>query len=235
MLISGFIKNSLIDFPGKISSVIFTQGCNLRCKFCHNYELIPRGLQEEDVFLEVEVLQYLERSRRLIDALVITGGEPCLQPDLVQFIRKVKDMGLKVKLDTNGTDPGKLEYLLEQNLVDYVAMDVKAPLDLMAYRKLVGDQFSRNAMARVKASIELIKNSEIPYEFRTTLIRECHPQEHIRTICNQLKGARKYTLQQFAPEKVLDQSFALYSGYDCSDLEELKSQDADLIEEIHII
>ena len=126
--------------------------------------------------------------------------------------------------------------MLEKGLVDYVAMDVKAPLDLIAYRRLVGDQFTENSMEKVLRSIDLIKESEIPYEFRTTLIRECHSKEHIRTICEQLKGARKYTLQQFFSAKVLDQAFAQYNSYNLSDLEDLKDQEEeDLIEQIHII
>eukprot|EP01029_Cantina_marsupialis_P022890 TRINITY_DN561_c1_g7_i1.p2 TRINITY_DN561_c1_g7~~TRINITY_DN561_c1_g7_i1.p2 ORF type:complete len:235 (-),score=3.20 TRINITY_DN561_c1_g7_i1:2761-3465(-) len=212
MLIAGFIKNSLIDYLGKIASVIFTQGCNMRCKFCHNHELIPMK-KEELSFSEDEVLSYLAKAKGFIDALVITGGEPTLQPDLYSFIRKVKQLGLSVKLDTNGCRPELLEELLDENLLDYVAMDVKTKLDVDAYRQLVGEQFSADQMRRVEKSILLLKEASIEVEFRTTLIKEMHSPEVIHSICRSLKTEKLYSLQEFRSDHVFDNAFAELSPY----------------------
>ncbi|WP_461629448.1 anaerobic ribonucleoside-triphosphate reductase activating protein [Labilibaculum euxinus] len=228
MQISGFIKNSLIDYPGKVSSVIFTQACNMACRFCHNWELISKYHPMGDSVGETEVLNYLKKAKGFIDALVITGGEPTVQSDLVAFIRKVKELGLFVKLDTNGTNPKLLRILMQQNLIDYVAMDLKTVPELSAYKGIVGNQFTEIQLMNVKKSIAILKDSPIDVEFRTTLIRECHSEADIRKMCEVLKGDYKYTLQSFSPVKVLDLSFANYSGYTHLEVEEIIKSNQDL-------
>ncbi|MBL4560291.1 MAG: anaerobic ribonucleoside-triphosphate reductase activating protein [Bacteroidales bacterium] len=228
MKISGFIKNSLIDYPGKLSCVIFTQGCNMACKFCHNWELIPKCHPMGDTIDENIVFDYLIKAKGFVDALVITGGEPSIQSDLIPFIRKVKKIGLCVKLDTNGTNPKFLRLLLQQKLIDSVAMDIKTVPELSAYKVLVGSQFTENQMMNVKKSIAILKNSSIKVEFRTTLIRECHSKSEIRKMCKALKGDHKYTLQTFSPTKVLDPCFENYSGYSQLEIEEIIEYNKDL-------
>ncbi|MDR1123713.1 MAG: anaerobic ribonucleoside-triphosphate reductase activating protein [Elusimicrobiota bacterium] len=165
MTIGGLLKFSMIDFPGSISAIVFTQGCNLRCGYCHNPELIaqrPQTAGEPD-WEEADVLYYLEKRRGALDGLVITGGEPSIQPDLKDFIVKVKAMGYLVKLDTNGTSPSVLKDLLDNKLLDFVAMDIKAPFE--KYAAICGVPVD---MEKIKASINLLQNSGLPYELRTT-------------------------------------------------------------------
>ena len=164
MKIGGLLKFSMIDFPGKISAIVFTQGCNVNCKYCHNPELIPPAKEGEDpAYTEEDILYYLEKRRGAIDGVVISGGEPAIQPDLKDFITKVKAMGYLVKLDTNGTNPVILKELYDEKLLDFVAMDVKAPFE--KYEAIC--QVPVN-IDNIKASMRLIVNSGIPYEFRTT-------------------------------------------------------------------
>lgn len=235
MNISGFVKNSLIDYPGKIASVIFTQGCNMRCKFCQNYQLLPSGKADSLFFGEQEIFSYLESRAGFLDALVISGGEPTLQPDLEEFVKRVKSMGLMVKLDTNGTHPQLLKRLIDQDLIDYVAMDIKAPLDLSSYRDLVGDNFSEPMMDRVLESVSILMSSNIVYEFRTTLIRQCHSTESINIMCKQLKGASNYTLQQFSPDNVLDDAFSHLNSYSIDELEQIGDDNSSLISHIRAV
>lgn len=213
MKISGFIKNSLLDYPGAISSVIFTQGCNMRCGFCHNSDLLTSCSSTNQYFSEQYVLSYLEKASRFIEALVITGGEASLQNDLFDFILKVKQLGLKLKLDTNGTNPELVALLLEQNLLDYIAMDIKSPLQIDEYRRLVGRNFNVNLIDKIKETINIIMQSEIEYEFRTTLIKEFHNYEDINSMFSSVKGADKYVLQTYNPRESLLDEFKLYSPF----------------------
>ena len=217
MIISGFIKNSFIDYPGKISSVIFTQGCNMRCKFCHNHELIPiKG--SYSTYSEDEVLYHLEKTKGFVDALVITGGEPTLQSDLICFIRKVKQLGVLIKLDTNGTNPKIVRKLLDEQLIDYVAMDIKHKIDLTAYQELVGEQFSEHQFSNVLESIHLLKEACVEVEFRTTLIQGSHSKEDVQAICEFLQSSKKYSLQEFNPVHVFDKSFTRRNPYNKSEM-----------------
>lgn len=189
MNIRGFQKASLVDFPGVICTTVFTGGCNFRCGYCHNRELVlnPGNLPKYD---KREILQYLVKCTGKIDGVCITGGEPTLQKDLTPFIKQIKALGLKVKLDTNGTNPEKLEELIALKLLDYVAMDIKAPLH--RYYLVAG---VRCEAGKIQKSIEILAGSGIEHEFRTTLvplltegdifeIREMIPKE-------------RYVLQQF--------------------------------------
>lgn len=212
-------KSSFIDFPGRICAVAFTTGCNFRCPFCHNPELVE-GTLFPDMFPEQEVLSFLATRRGKLDALSITGGEPCLQPDLVPFMKRVKALGFQVKLDTNGSRPDILAQVMEQGAADYLAMDIKAPL--IKYPAVTG----RGAFEEeIRASISLIMAGSIPYEFRTTLVDRLHSPDDIREIGRMIKGARKYVLQRFVPSKPLDQTYADASTF-------TEDQIAGLVEEL---
>lgn len=202
MRIGGFLKQSLIDYPGYIASVIFTSGCNFRCFYCHNPELVlPERIEENELIKETEVFAYLERNKLLLDAVVITGGEPTIQNDLIEFITKVKELNLKVKLDTNGTNPEILSMLINSDLIDYIAMDIKTPLNLEEYRKIVGKQFSISQLDNILKSIRIIAQSNVRYEFRSTLIKDIHSLEDVKQMSESIKG--NYYLQEYNPDKTL--------------------------------
>ncbi|NOY95672.1 MAG: anaerobic ribonucleoside-triphosphate reductase activating protein [Chlorobi bacterium] len=168
--IGGFQKQSLIDYPGHISAVVFTRGCNFRCAYCHNPELVLPELIVNTKRIDTGyALGWISNNRDLLDAVVITGGEPTLHSSLYGFISVVKEYGLSVKLDTNGSNPQVLSRLLGEKLVDYVAMDIKAPLVLLKYKKIVGGRFNSALLGKVEESIKIIINSGAEYEFRTTL------------------------------------------------------------------
>ncbi|MDW8033763.1 MAG: anaerobic ribonucleoside-triphosphate reductase activating protein [Nitrososphaerota archaeon] len=213
MIIKGLQKLTLIDYPGKIACTFFTFGCNFRCPYCHNPELVVDDgtppIPEEAIFL------FLEERKSFLDGVCITGGEPTLHNDLPDFIRKLKNLGYSVKLDTNGTNPKMLKQLIEEKLVDYIAMDVKAPLE------------KYEAVVRVKTNIEnIVESIEIvkvfrEHEFRTTVVPELLSREDIMTIVNQLKGARRFFIQQFKPSKTLDKKFLEKQAYFTDEIEKI--------------
>jgi len=190
MLIGGFQKFSLIDYPGKVSAIIFTQGCNFRCPYCHNPELVEPKLFQKPCEEEI-IFSFLEVRRGKLDGIVITGGEPTLQKDLPEFIRKIKSAGFLVKLDSNGTHPGMLKFLIEKELVDYIAMDIKAPLE--KYKKVVNRRINPNL---IKESIDTIMNSGLNYEFRTTFAKGMLTEAEVISIAKLIKGAKLYVLQK---------------------------------------
>ena len=190
MKIAGIQKNSFVDYPGKIATVIFTQGCNMKCFYCHNSELICH--KEAPAAIDTgEVLGMLTTRRRFIDGVVITGGEPTIQRGLLEFISDVKKLGLCVKLDTNGTNPELLAHLANNKLIDYVAMDIKAPLS--RYNEICGVHINTD---NIKMSVDIIMTSGIEYEFRTTFVPQLY-QEDIVEISKWIKGAGRYFLQQY--------------------------------------
>ena len=192
MHIHGLQKLAMVDYPGKLAATVFTGGCNLRCPFCHNALLVTR-LAETPEIPEQEVLDFLASRRGLLDGVVLTGGEPLLQPDAADFLRKVRELGFAVKLDTNGCDPARLAEILNQGLVDYVAMDVKnAPARYAETAGIPGFN-----PAPVEESIRLLRKSTVDYEFRTTLVRELHRPEDLDAIAAWLAGAPRYYLQNF--------------------------------------
>ena len=162
MKIGGFQPFTLTDYPGHVAAIVFTQGCNWRCPYCHNAQLLPIDRPKSDLIPEAYVFDHLARRCCQLDGLVITGGEPTIQEDLPRFIRRVRRLGLKIKLDTNGSQPGVIRQLLEENLLDYIAMDIKAPLE--QYESRVCRPVDTDAL---NTNIELIKNSGVPCEFRT--------------------------------------------------------------------
>lgn len=204
MKIAGFKKQSLIDYPGNICSVVFTQGCNFRCGFCHNPDLV---LPEKfgNTFSNNEIFDYLSKYKKMLDAVCITGGEPTIYKDLPIFIKDVKALGLKIKLDSNGTNPEMLEYLFENSLVDFIAMDIKHILDFNIYNQTTGHFLNKQTFSKIITSINQIKNSKINYEFRTTVVKGLHSKEHIRILKKQF-GAN-YRIQNFNPEILLDSNF----------------------------
>ncbi len=210
MHISGFIKQSLIDYPGQIASVVFTQGCNFRCPYCHNRQLIP---MDKGTIPVSEVLDYFRKNKLLLDAVVITGGEPTLHKDLPEFILAIKQQGLNVKLDTNGSNPEVLSQLQGSHLIDYVAMDVKSELLEEAYSRAGGVSFTSEKLGRIRQSIQLLIRPGISHEFRTTVCRELVSLENIRAIVFELDGTQQYYLQQYHPYSELcgnDLSFSAY-------------------------
>ncbi len=204
MTIGGLQKLTLIDFPGKIACTVFTVGCNFRCPFCHNPELVdPAGLKLSEIIDEKDFFSFLESRKSLLDGVCITGGEPTLHSDLPEFIKKIKKMGFLVKLDTNGTNPGVVSSLIEGKAVDYFAMDIKTRLqDVVTYSKVVRIEAD---VEKIKKTIKLIMDSGVDYEFRTTVVPGLHAEEDILCIADSIRGAKKYFLQQFRPgKKILD-------------------------------
>lgn len=190
MRIAGIVRQSLVDYPGKIAAAVFTQGCNMNCVFCHNRCLVGQNennpLQRQDEFFS-----FLASRKRFLDGVVVSGGEPTLQPNLESFTEKVKDMGYLVKLDTNGTRPWVIKKLIDKNLVDYIAMDVKAPMK--KYREICRSKVDEQA---ILDSMSVIRESGVDYEFRTTFCPQLNDSD-IREIGELIAGAKKYVLQQY--------------------------------------
>ena len=199
MRIGGFQKLTLIDFPGKIATTVFTVGCSFRCPFCHNPELVissqflVQGKQEEEFF------SHLAKRKGKLEGVCITGGEPTIQKNIVEFVKKIKAMGFAVKLDTNGTRPDVLKKLLDLKLLDFVAMDIKN--QFKKYDKTTGVKGDKK---RIKLSVDLIMNSRLPYEFRTTVVPGIHEEKDFLEIAKWIGGARSYYLQEYREIKILD-------------------------------
>jgi len=192
---------SLIDYPGRICATVFTQGCNFRCPYCHNPELVIPSLYRETK-TDDEVFSFLEKRKGKLDAVNITGGEPTLQPDLIEFIKRIRSLGYMVKIDTNGSFPEVLRKLIDGNLLNYIAMDVKAPLEKYG-------EVTRASIVPedIEESIKLIMNSGIDYEFRTTIVKSLLTGTDIEKIGILTGGARCHVLQKFVPSKTLDPGF----------------------------
>ena len=201
MGIKGYEKLSLVDYDLKLSATIFFGGCNFRCPFCHNSSLVLNPNSVKDIPF-CEIIEHLKKRRGIIDAVTFTGGEPTLFKELKAYIKQVKELGFLIKLDTNGSNPSVIKNLLDENLLDYIAMDIKN--SLTKYPFTCGVQIN---IENIIKSIEIIMNSNIDYEFRTTLIKEHHLEEDIYDISNLLKGAKKMRLQKYIPsENCIDAS-----------------------------
>lgn len=223
MQFKGFQSVSLLDYPGKIAAIVFTGGCNFRCPFCHNRDLVLN--RELKSIEEGEILSYLMEKKGWLDGLVVSGGEPTVQAGLPRFLEKVKNLGYLVKIDTNGSNPEMLEELMERKLVDYIALDVKAPLKGDIYSKAIGVKDER-ILKSVERSIDLLLNSNgIDYEFRTTFVPKILSEEDIILIADRIKGAKKYFIQQFRPVgSLIDQSFAEVNPLPLDRLEKLRDR-----------
>ncbi len=211
MKIGGFQKMTVLDYPGKVACTVFTHGCNLRCPFCHNARLVVR---DEDLIDENEILSYLNKRRGILDGVCISGGEPTLQGDLFDFMKKVKDLGMLIKLDTNGTCPDKLQYAIDNGLVDYVAMDIKNCRE--EYAKTCG--LSKMDISKIEKSVEILMQSGIDYEFRTTVTKELHTPDDFAKIGQWIKGAKRYYIQSF-----VDSGDIILEGLNPLDLQGLKA------------
>lgn len=214
--IKGLEKSSLIDYPGRVSAVIFLGGCNFRCLFCHNRELV---LEQEKLHTipEQEVLDFLRERKKWLDGVVVTGGEPTIYRELLEFLEKIKGLGYPVKLDTNGTNPEMLKELIERGLVDYVAMDIKGPLG--KYDSICEVPVdTRN----ITDSINLIISAGVEHEFRSTILPTLHAREDVEEMAKMLKGARKFCLQQFRPRNTLDPEFLKERPFSKEEMEELR-------------
>ena len=220
MKIAGLQKMTLIDYPGKIATTIFTQGCNFRCPFCHNPELLSNSASIS-LIPEDDILEFLEKRKKYLDAVCLTGGEPLLQVDILEFIKKIKDLGYLIKLDTNGSNPTLLKELVEMNLLDYVAMDIKAPLDYLAYKKVSGLD-NKDLFEDVKKSVKYLLSleGELDYEFRTTVVPGLVKLKDIETIASQIKNAKRYSIQQFInSNELLDKRLSKMKPYQKENLE----------------
>ncbi|MBU0619212.1 anaerobic ribonucleoside-triphosphate reductase activating protein [Patescibacteria group bacterium] len=212
MLIGGLQKTTLIDFPGRVACTVFTLGCNFRCPFCHNKNLVTlKNFQQAKLQLikKKDLFDFLKKRRRILDGVCITGGEPTLHQDLPKFCQQIKALALEVKLDTNGSQPKMLKKLIEQSLVDFVAMDIKTAFSDYTKAVAVNSQFS---IPNLQNSIKLILQSGLEYEFRTTVVPGIHDEKTLVKLARELAALSKspnlqYILQPFRPQNCLDSKF----------------------------
>ena len=227
MRIDGLQKMTLLDFPGKVACTVFTGGCNFRCPFCHNALLVTK-LPEKPDYTEDEILSFLEKRIGLLDGVAITGGEPLLNPDIADFIRKIRDMGYAVKLDTNGSFPERLKAIVSEGLVDYVAMDIKNRRE--KYAETVG--LKNLDLSKIEESVEFLKSGAVDYEFRTTVVKQFHTVEDIRAAAEWISGAKRYFLQNFVDsgELICEE----VCGVDKETMLKMKSVAADFVPQTEI-
>jgi pyruvate formate lyase activating enzyme len=219
MRLSAIQRFTILDYPDKVACIAFTPGCNMRCGFCHNPEFVlPEKINElKDSFIAEETFfNFLDKRKGRLEGVVVSGGEPTIWQDLPDFFRKIKAKGFATKLDTNGNNPTMLKRLLDEKLLDYVAMDVKT--SLAGYTTLVGVGAKPENIAE---SIALLKASGIPYEFRTTLMKEVHTEEVLRDMEELVKGAERYYLQIFRPGHTLHPLFATYHPFSRNEMESM--------------
>lgn len=252
MKYAGMVKQSLIDYPGEIAAVIFTQGCNLRCPFCHNPQLLftPKektayktsGTNDKDLqknrnsaVIDIEdVLNLLEERKRFLDALVISGGEPTLHQELLPDLRRIKELGYLIKLDTNGSNPSLLESLLAEGILDYVAMDIKAPLSYKQYLPAVG-KLSPQEFLAIRNSVFILKDSGIKVEFRTTVVPILHSRDDIVEIARYIEGAELYSLQQFNPACTLSPAYEKLAPYNKEEMQDIANHCLDFVKKLRVI
>jgi len=235
MNFAGLTKQSLVDYPGQIAAVLFTWECNMRCPFCHNGHLLSTKNNNNRQDLESEeIMEFLQERKGFLDAVVISGGEPTLHSELPQFIKIIKEISYLVKLDTNGTNPLMLQQLLQDRVLDYVAMDIKAPVEYKDYLKACG-RLTVEDFFNVRNSIQILLDAEINTEFRTTVVPGLHTPADIESIARYLKGSRLYTLQQFNPTNTLNRSYGNIVPYSRPILEKIAQKCAQYVEKVKII
>ena len=217
MIIYGLQKLSLLDYPGKTACTVFTGGCNFRCPYCHNASLVV-GLNKVEPVDYDEFFAFLNKRKNILDGVCITGGEPLLQPDIEDFIRKIKQLGYSVKLDTNGSFPDKLKHLVDENLIDYVAMDIKNSPE--KYSLTAG--VSELNFSKINNSVEFLLSNAVDYEFRTTVVKELHSKEDFVLIGEWIKGAKRYFIQSFIDSgDILGGTFSAYGKSELEEIEDL--------------
>ena len=230
MKLNGFQKTSLIEYPGKIVSVVFTAGCNFRCPFCQNPELVLHPDNLPSVSSE-EVISHLRSKKKWLDGLSVTGGEPMIHQALPDFISKIKEEGFLVAIETNGTNSQMLKDLIADKLIDYIALDIKAPVVWEEYKKAAGindEDLFREVRESVGVLLEL--NSDIDYELRTTVVPGLIGEEDILAIARQIKGAKRYILQQFLPRTTLDKQYKSLKPYSKKVLEKMRNRAGSYVE-----
>jgi len=218
MILGGYQKLTLIDYPGKLATTVFTVGCNFRCPFCHNPELVNLKLLHNEES-EKDFLAFLKKRQGKLEGVCITGGEPLIQPDIIEFIKKIKKLGFLVKLDTNGTRPDILKKIIDAKLVDYIAMDIKNQLKL--YNKTTRTKVDKD---RIKLSVDLIMHSRILYEFRTTAVPGIHTEKDFEEIAKWIKSAPHYYLQEYREGKILDPKLKKKTKGKALDLDKIKKK-----------
>ena len=228
MQIAGLQKSSLVDYPSKIAAVVFTLGCNFRCPYCHNPNILT-AVSTNRLFDEAAVFDFLKTRKGKLDAVVVSGGEPTLQKDLGNFFKKLKELGFLTKLDTNGSSPKILEYLIKEELLDYVAMDIKAPIE--KYKEIARINIDTNNILK---SIEILKNSKIGYEFRTTTVKSQLSFEDFEKVGKMLCGTENYYLQKFKPDITLNPDFAKEKTYTDEEFLKIKTMLLKYIKNVHI-
>lgn len=227
MQIQGFQKTTLLDYPGFVAATIFLGGCNFRCSFCHNKGLVLTP-KEVPMLDEEEVLAHLKKRKNILDGVCVSGGEPTLQPELPCFLTKIKALGFKVKLDTNGYQPQILRSLYKEKLLDYVAMDVKGAPE--QYEKIVG--IKNLDRTKIQESMELLMSQEVPYEFRTTVVKELHSEQNLLDVAKWIRGAKAYYLQNYkdSPE-VIQPGF---HGYSLEQLKEMAKHIREIVPQTQV-
>ena len=215
MKIGGLEHLTLIDYPGKVAATVFTIGCNFRCPYCYSPEIvIPEKIKNQPIIPEKEFFAFLDGRKGLLEGVVICGGEPTIHQDISDFIKKIKEKSFLVKLDTNGSNPKVLDNLIRGNLIDYVAMDIKGPKEKYGLMTGLNNQWSNVMMEKIERSVEILKSSNIDYEFRTTVVPDILKKEDILKIVDWIKPAKKYYLQNYRAEKAtIDPEFMKKKPY----------------------
>jgi pyruvate formate lyase activating enzyme len=222
MKVAGIIEESKTHYPGTLSYVIFTQGCNFKCHYCYNTPSARFFDSEEITDTKIdEILAFLKKFKTKYGAVVISGGEPTMHADLPEVLIKIKELGLSIRLETNGTYPKMLSKVVSMGLIDYVAMDIKAPLETTKYKDITGVSISTTQLGKINQSIRILTHSDVEYEIRTTLIKQKHSFHDILDICNTIVGCRRYCIQEFNADIAYDKTYNSFSGYTPNELERM--------------
>jgi len=220
MEIGGLEKSTLIDYPAKVACAVFLVGCNFRCPFCYSSELVlPEKIKSQPRISEKEFFDFLKKRKGLLEGVVICGGEPTQNKDLPDFIKKIKKLGYRVKLDTNGSSPEILAKLIGEKLIDYVAMDIKAPKE--RYYKATGVKVD---IKKIQKSIDILKRGKVDYELRSTILPKLHTKEDIVNMAKWIRNAKVYYLQQFRPEKTIDPEYEQYKPFSQEELKSIQKE-----------
>ncbi len=229
--IGGLQKLTLIDYPGRIACTVFLIGCSFRCPWCYSSELVlPEKIKLQPRVSEKDFFKFLKERKGLLEGVCITGGEPTINKDLPGFIKKIKKLGYEVKLDTNGINPSMLKDLIDKKLIDYVAMDIKAPKE--KYRRTVGllEYWNEGMLKNIEKSILILKDGKVDCEFRSTIVPSLHKKEDVIKMAKWVKGAKKYYLQNFRPEKTVGPKFEKIKPYSWQYLIEIQKAIAPFFE-----
>jgi len=221
MKILGFQKQSLIEYPGRISAVVFLGGCNLRCQYCYVPHLVlPKEIKKQKEIPQKEIFSFLKERKKFLEAVAVSGGEPTVHKELPNFIKKIKKLSYLVELETNGTNPKILKYLIDKNLVDYVAMDIKHRLDdFKRYKEITGNVLTKKMFENIKNSVKILISGKVNYEFRTTIMKEFHKPKDILEICKQIQGAKIYYLQNYQKNQTI--SGKTFTQFEEKEIEEI--------------